>query len=99
MNLDIDRVIELFFPHKCEFLYRLGLDGILVCFCRSSLNQSPSEPNDINKTWLIRVSGRNSSVLHIRVRNRNSVGRCVIPWEFFGKSVKHTFSCRKMYPV
>ena len=38
MNLDIDRVIELFFPHKCEFLYRLGLDGILVCFCRSSLN-------------------------------------------------------------
>ena len=25
MNLDIDRVIE--------FLYRLGLDGILVCFC------------------------------------------------------------------
>ena len=32
MNLDIDRVIELFFPHKCEFLYRLGLDGILVCF-------------------------------------------------------------------
>ena len=28
-----------------------------------------------------------------------SVGRCVIPWEFLGKSVKHTFSCRKMYPV
>ena len=39
MNLDIDRVTELiFFPHKCEFLYRLGLDVILVCFCRSSLN-------------------------------------------------------------
>ena len=53
MNLDIDRVIELIFSHKCEFLYRLGLDGILVCFCRSSLNLSPSEPNDINKTWLI----------------------------------------------
>ena len=29
----------------------------------------------------------------------NSVGRCVIPCAFFGKSVKHTFSCRKMYPV
>ena len=26
-----------------------------------------------------------------------SVGRCVIPWEFSGKSAKHTFSCRKMY--
>ena len=39
-------------------------------FYRSSLNQSPSEPNDINKTWLIRVSGGNSSVLQIRVRNR-----------------------------
>ena len=48
----------------------LGLDGILVWFCRSSLNWSPSEPNDINKTWLIRVSGGNSSVLQIRVRNR-----------------------------
>ena len=29
----------------------------------------------------------------------NSVGRCVIPLEFLGKSVKHTFSCRKMYSV
>ena len=28
MNLDIDRVTELIFPHKFEFLYRLGLDGI-----------------------------------------------------------------------
>ena len=26
-----------------------------------------------------------------------SVGRCVIPWEFLGKSVKHIFSCREMY--
>ena len=26
-----------------------------------------------------------------------SVGHCVIPCEFFGKSVKHTFSCRKIY--
>ena len=24
-----------------------------------------------------------------------SVGRCVIPCAFFGKSVKYTFSCRK----
>ena len=28
-----------------------------------------------------------------------SVSRCVIPCAFFGKSVKHTFSCRIMYPV
>ena len=28
-----------------------------------------------------------------------SVGRCVIPWEFLGKSVKHIFSCREMYSV
>ena len=70
MNLDIDRVTKLFFTHKCDFLYRLGLDGILVSFWRSSLNKSPSEPYDINKIWLIRVSGGNSSVLQIRVRNR-----------------------------
>ena len=70
MNLDIHRVIEFIFPHKYEFLYRLGLDGILVCFCCSSLNKSPSEPNDINKTWLIQVSGGYSSVPQIRVRNR-----------------------------
>ena len=28
-----------------------------------------------------------------------SVGGCVIPWEFLGKSVKHIFSCRKMYSL
>ena len=28
-----------------------------------------------------------------------SVGRCVILWEFLGKSVKRTFSCRKMYTI
>ena len=28
-----------------------------------------------------------------------SVGRCVIPCAFFGKSVKHIFSGRKIYPV
>ena len=28
----------IYFPHRYEFLYRLGLDGILVCFCCSSLN-------------------------------------------------------------
>ena len=38
MDLDIYRVIEFIFSHKYEFLYRLGLDGILVCFCCSSLN-------------------------------------------------------------
>ena len=34
-----------------------------------------------------------------RYNQTNSVGRCVIPCAFFGKSVKHTFSCRRMYPV
>ena len=34
---------------------------------------------------------------HIK-RARCSVGRCVIPCAFFGKSVKHIFSCSKMYP-
>ena len=38
MNLDIYRIIEFIFPHKYEFLYGLGLDGILVCFCYSSWN-------------------------------------------------------------
>ena len=39
MNLDKYRVIEfIFFPHIYEFLYRLGLDGISVCFWCSSLN-------------------------------------------------------------
>ena len=33
------------------------------------------------------------------ITHRYSVGRCVIPCAFFGKSVKHTFSCRKMYSV
>ena len=45
MNLDIDRVIRIFFSLKCEFLYRLGLDGISTGFCSSPLNQSPSVPH------------------------------------------------------
>ena len=50
MNLDIDRVIRIFFSLKYEFLYRLGLDGISACFCSSPLNQSPSVPDRyINK--------------------------------------------------
>ena len=35
-----------------------------------ALNLSPSEPNDIDKTLLIQVSGGNSSVPKIRVRTR-----------------------------
>ena len=73
MNLDIDRVIELIFPRKYEVLHRLGLDEFLLCFCCSSLNKSPGEPNDINKTWLIQVSGGNSLVPQIRVRNRKLI--------------------------
>ena len=38
MNLDIDHVIGLFFSLKYVLLYRLGLDGISVCFCSSTLN-------------------------------------------------------------
>ena len=50
MNLDIDRVIRIFFSFKYELLYRLGLDGISACYCSSTLNQSPSVPyRDINK--------------------------------------------------
>ena len=44
MNLDIDRVIWIFFSLKYELLYRLGLDEISVCFCSCTLNQSPSVP-------------------------------------------------------
>ena len=32
------------------------------------------------------------------LETRRSVGRCVILCAFFGKSVKHIFSCRIMYP-
>ena len=39
-------------------------------FCCSSLNKSPSEPSDINKTLLIQVSGGSSSVQQLRIRNR-----------------------------
>ena len=38
MNLDRYRVNEFIFRHKYEFSYRLGLDGILMSFCCSSLN-------------------------------------------------------------
>ena len=44
MNLDIDRVIRIFFSRNYESLYRLGFDGISACFCSSPLNQSPSVP-------------------------------------------------------
>ena len=40
MNLDVDRVIRIFFSVKYDILYRLGLDGISVCFCFSTLNLS-----------------------------------------------------------
>ena len=44
MNLDIDRVIRMFFSLKYELLYRLGLDGISAWFCSSTLKQPPSVP-------------------------------------------------------
>ena len=44
MNLDIDRVIRIFFSLKSDLLYRLALDGISACFSSSSLNQSPNVP-------------------------------------------------------
>ena len=45
MNLDIDRVFELFFSLKYDLLYRLGLDGIFARFCSSTLNYFPSVPH------------------------------------------------------
>ena len=44
MNLDMDRVIRIFFSLKYELLHRLGLDGISASFCSSTLNHSPSVP-------------------------------------------------------
>ena len=44
MNLDIDRVLGLFFSLKYDLLYRLGLHGISACFCLPTLNQSPCVP-------------------------------------------------------
>ena len=51
---------------------------------------------------MIFVNASPPKVLDVETSNfagAYSVGRCVIPWEFLGKSVKHTFSCRKMYFV
>ena len=44
MNLDIDRVIRLFFSLKYVLLYRLGVNGISACFISSSLNLFPCAP-------------------------------------------------------
>ena len=44
MNLDIYRVIRLFFSLKYDLLYRLELDGTSACFCSFTLNYSPSVP-------------------------------------------------------
>ena len=44
MNLDINRVIRIFFSLKYEFLFRLGLEGISARFCSSTLNHSLSVP-------------------------------------------------------
>ena len=44
MNLDIDRLIRIFFSLKYEILYRLRLDVISSCSCSSPLNQSLSVP-------------------------------------------------------
>ena len=50
MNLDIDRVIRLFFSLKYNQLYRLGLDGIYAWICSYTLNLSQSVPQRyINK--------------------------------------------------
>ena len=38
MDLDIDRVVGLFFSLKYYLLYRLGLDENSACFCLSTLN-------------------------------------------------------------
>ena len=38
-------------------------------------------------------------ILKVALYGLNSVGRCVIPWEFLGKSFKHIVSCREIYSV
>ena len=49
MNLDIERVIRLFFSLKYDLLYRVGLDGISVCICSSVLNKLPGVPYRLYK--------------------------------------------------
>ena len=53
MNLDIDRVFGLFFSLKYDHLYRLGLNRMSVCFCLSTLNESPSVPYRYKNELLI----------------------------------------------
>ena len=54
---------------------------------------------DIHQPHLVIIQGKQMTAQLQIVSEYDSVGRCVIPWEFLSKSVKHTFSCRKMYPV
>ena len=49
--------------------------------------------DDIPSLFTVCLDKKQSSILTY------SVGRCVILCAFFGKSVKHAFSCKKMYPV
>ena len=58
------------------------------------IRQDTLAPFEVKKT---KIRNRPKQVLWQTVTNY-SVGRCVIPCAFFGKSVKHIFSCSKMYP-
>ena len=73
-------------------------DVFINAFTPSHLNGVSSRffLNHINKYNCLMSSNTFRQIL---LYETYSVGRCVIPCAFFGKSAKHTFSCRKMYSV
>ena len=87
--------------------HKIGLVlGVISMYLGPFLNlkvQNARLPNDpMINTWLyiktIAPGFQPTFLKYIRTQ-KISVGRCVIPCAFFGKSVKHTFSCKEMYPV
>ena len=73
MNLDIDRVIRIFFLLKYELSYRLGLDGISACFCSCTLNQSPSVPYQYINKLLISRGGLDLAILEYAECTRTAI--------------------------
>ena len=88
--------------------------GLLVSMCLGHINCSTGMFLQIGvvgqkrrrrsqETWEVvvwndRMKLEMDATVNQTCPERNSVGRCVIPCAFFGKSVKHIFSCSKMYP-
>ena len=66
--------------------------------------QLSSDNHDPKLFWktskqVLNLDKSSSSIPTLKMQTNFSVGRCVITCAFFGKSVKHTFSCSKMYSV